>query len=439
MINKIKNLISQNLINNTLIRGSFVVFIGSIIVGFGNYLFQLIMGRMLSPAQFGALASLLSITIIVSVPNQTIALLVTKYVADLESKGAKYRVKPFLNSIIKKLIFYGITAAIIFFALIPFFKSFLHIQETLPLIMLGLFLTISFFSPIGLGVLRGLQRFLQYSTYQIYQVIVKIILGVTLVAFGFGINGALLAQILGVVFFIIFVFAKLNLPKANTAEENKNSNHIFKFSSYTAYTFIASLFLVVLYNLDVILAKHFLPPTEAGYYAILSLLGKIILFATASISSVMFPIVANNHGAGRSNRKIFFWSFIIISFISIIIAFCYIIFPGLIVKLLFGNAYLSVVPNMWLISIIYLCFSLINFISLFLLSIQRLRFVYILASGTLIEIAMIYFRHAHVQEILYSMLICMIAMLIGFFIYLFLNFKEKIIIYENNLNNNTNL
>jgi len=42
---------------------------------------------------------------------------------------------------------------------------------------------------------------------------------------------------------------------------------------------LASLATTSFLSMDVILAKHFLAPKEAGYYALLALAGKMIFFA----------------------------------------------------------------------------------------------------------------------------------------------------------------
>ena len=81
MLNKI-----NSLRNNDLIRGTAVIFLGSIFVGIGNYAFNIIMGRLLGPADYGILASLLALTYIISVPSQTINLTISRYVARLNAE-----------------------------------------------------------------------------------------------------------------------------------------------------------------------------------------------------------------------------------------------------------------------------------------------------------------------------------------------------------------
>ena len=55
---------------------------------------------------------------------------------------------------------------------------------------------------------------------------------------------------------------------------------------------------VILSNLDILLVKHFFPPSEAGIYAAVALVGRVILMLSWSVVSSMFPV-----SAGSSHRK----------------------------------------------------------------------------------------------------------------------------------------
>ena len=44
-----------------------------------------------------------------------------------------------------------------------------------------------------------------------------------------------------------------------------------------------------------ILVKHFFSPHDAGIYAGLSLIGRVIFFFSAPIASVMFPVIVQKY------------------------------------------------------------------------------------------------------------------------------------------------
>jgi O-antigen/teichoic acid export membrane protein len=49
---------------------------------------------------------------------------------------------------------------------------------------------------------------------------------------------------------------------------------------------------VLINNIDILMVKHFFPPAEAGVYAAVALVGRVLYFAAWSIVSAMFPISA---------------------------------------------------------------------------------------------------------------------------------------------------
>jgi len=77
MINKIKLLLGHS----PFLKGSFIVFAGSIITSLGAYLFHLSMGRLLGPVDYGILESLISIMYFLGIPVGVLSLVVVKYVA----------------------------------------------------------------------------------------------------------------------------------------------------------------------------------------------------------------------------------------------------------------------------------------------------------------------------------------------------------------------
>ena len=59
-----------------------------------------------------------------------------------------------------------------------------------------------------------------------------------------------------------------------------------------------------LFNIDVILARHYLPPDAAGIYAAAAILGRVVFVATYSIAGVMFPEVTALHARNQSHFHI---------------------------------------------------------------------------------------------------------------------------------------
>lgn len=402
--------------DSVLMKGSFIVFIGSIIAGLGNYLFNILMGRMLGPQDFGILVALISLIYIVSVPSNAINLVSSRYVAQYEAKGQSGMIASFITKANQKSFLLGLATLVIFILISPLITKYLNLPSVWPVITLGPLLLITFIIPVNIGGLRGLQKFSKMSFNTVLSVVLKILIAVGLVYLAFGVNGALLAIALSALIANFYVYFSLGISKERPPLDIKLSQ-IF---SYAKPVFLVSLCIAALYNMDVILAKHFLDPTEAGYYAVLSLLGKIIFFATGSIIVVMFPLAVNKHSQGKSHSQVLKNSIILILVISLIICGIYVLFPEHIVNLLFGTSYASVSVYLGWFGLVILLFSLINALAIYHLSIHRTDFLPILIIGTILEIVLLYLFHQDIWQIVWSMLLTMtliLASLIIFFKY----------------------
>ncbi len=62
--------------------------------------------------------------------------------------------------------------------------------------------------------------------------------------------------------------------------------------------------LTSIFNIDVLLVKHFFDSINAGYYAALSLLGKMIFFGSWSVSMVMFSKVSEAYALNKNYKNI---------------------------------------------------------------------------------------------------------------------------------------
>ncbi len=59
---------------------------------------------------------------------------------------------------------------------------------------------------------------------------------------------------------------------------------------------------VILSNLDILLVKHFFPPSEAGIYAAVALVGRVVFMLSWSVVSSMFPVSASHTHRPRRAR-----------------------------------------------------------------------------------------------------------------------------------------
>src|SRR3989344_726034 len=175
--------------SNTFLRNSIVLFIGTMIANVLNYAFHLIIGRMVTPEEYGEIESLISLLAIISVPAATLTLVATKYAANMKAIQSKAGVRALSLYLNRKIILYGTPLFLLALFLVPLVKDFLNIEASLPLILLFWVMFLSFLSAVTAGILTGWQRFLDLNISSVLSTILKLVVAFLFVWWGFGGSG----------------------------------------------------------------------------------------------------------------------------------------------------------------------------------------------------------------------------------------------------------
>ena len=97
-------------------------------------------------------------------------------------------------------------------------------------------------------------------------------------------------------------------------------------------------------SVDVILAKHYLSPYDAGVYALLSTIGKMIYFFGSLLNVFIVSMVSRAMGKGRDPEKEFGKIFVGTAFLSISAGLGLSLFGWFLAPLLLGASALMIVP-----------------------------------------------------------------------------------------------
>jgi len=406
----IKNHISKNKI---FLKDNFILFISIFILNLFGYLFHFYVGRKLGPEDYGIFGSLLSLIYFIAVPMLAIQTSITEFVSGFKSKREFSKIAYLLRKSMRKMLILGIIVLIIFFALIPLISSFLKIDDFLPLFVLGFFLFFSFLIPIARGVLQGMQKFKLLGISFISEGIFKLVSGILLVSIGFGVSGAIggftIAYLLAFILTIYFLSKYFKIKP-----ESFKSDEVYKF----AFPVLIMLFsLTGIFTIDLVLVKHFFDEINAGYYAALSLLGKVIFFGTMSISMVMFPKVAESYAANSEYKRILYKSLLLVGLFAFGVTTFYFLFPRFTINMLFGNEYFAVSELLGLFAIFMSIFSLTYVLAFYNASIRKINYIYILIAFNILEVVLIWMFHKNLLQVVLILLGLVGALFISLLLY----------------------
>jgi O-antigen/teichoic acid export membrane protein len=186
--------------------------------------------------------------------------------------------------------------------------------------------------------MQGLCKFVRLSANLTAEAVVKLVGALAFIVFGAGVFGAVGAISLS-------VFCAYMLP-ADDAELRVKSNGAF--DSHFMEGMQAIIFFVgqvIINNVDILMVKHYFAAEEAGIYAAVALVGRLLYFATWSVTSAMFPIAAGARVEKESRRALIVPLLFVMALSSIFVVFLA-AFPNLVIRVLFGSGFHRVDADM---------------------------------------------------------------------------------------------
>jgi O-antigen/teichoic acid export membrane protein len=387
-----------------------------------NYIYQVVMGRSLGIAGYGELSSVFAIFYIVTIVPLSASPAMIKFI----SSAKNHNEAAFVYERINKFIFKAAVAiGIIVLVVSPFVATFLHIK----LIDVLVISPVVFFSLITISnqsLLQGVLRFWGNVGPNIVSSSIKLIFGIILVIIGWHVFGAIVGVLFGaaVAYIYSWYLARNFLRKIKA----KGNFDFHKFLKYSLPVLIFSFSFTSFFTMDLILVKHFFSDVNAGIYATLSILGKIIYFAAAPIAGVMFPLVAGRHSRGEKYFQLLLTSLLVTVGVSLGIVVIYALFPSFIIQMFAkGNNLIPSVDLIWMG--LFVCFYTVSFFMVnFFLSIDEVKIVFLPLVFAILQIILLWFFHSTlllVIQISLSLMIILFGILLTYLVYNRLNYAKK--------------
>jgi len=413
---------------SALLRNSVVLFAGTMLANFINYLFHFVMGRMVEPSVYGEVESIVSLLAIVSVPGAAITLVAARFAASAKAKENPAESRAVFSFLNRNLLKYGLPFFLSSLLLTPYVARFLRIEHaSVSVVFLFGMMFLSFFSSAATGILQGWQRFFPVGMIQTANSLVKLVFAALFVWLGFRTDGIVGAFFLaGVASYGIARFLIRRIDGHGRPDDMAGGEAVSAdFSSMRAYAvpvLLSSFAVAILGNADMVLAKYHLAPEVAGLYGALFIVSKTIFFAGGILGSVLFSMSSEEHdrnGGARKDSKLFRHAFSLsVFFVTASVGF-FALFPEFVLRVFFGNRYLAGAPLLGWFALGSGLYVLVNFFQQYLLSVHRTRVVWgTLTLSILGAFAMFFLAHDAESLIQYVVLTQVMALIVAVFHYL---------------------
>ncbi len=372
-------------------------FVGNLI----QYLFHFAAGRILGPTDYGILASLLALSVILTAPIGIAQTVITQHTASFFARKEIGRASVFAIDAAKALTVVSLAMFVLIALASPVIAVFLGIPSVWPVIAMGsLFL---FAGPLTTltGVLQGLQRFYGLAAQAVLGPGFRLIAGLLLISLGLGAAGALTATAVS----NLAVLA-LTAPLIKDVLRPLHGEHglpVSEISGYARIVLWGTLGLAVLTNVDLVIVKHFFPPLQAGYYSAASVLGKTILAFPGAIAIFLFPKSSFRHALGQGASDLARKSGMITLALSGFGAAVLYLFQAPALRILFGEEYQQAAPLVGMYGATMAMFALVQLLFNYYLSQGDARFVWLLVASAAALTAFLAFVHPSLQFVILSL------------------------------------
>jgi hypothetical protein len=271
----------------------------------------------------------------------------------------------------------------------------------------------AFYVPLGCrrGYIQGIYGFRRLATNLVIEGAVRLGGSVLLVLSGLGVEGVIAANAAAVVVAYLTAAPKL----AGRVPNPLRFSYALRESSQAMVFFAGQ---VLINNCDIVLVKHFFLAKEAGLYAAVAMVGRVIFAFSSAVVNSMFPLVAGTRLEERKNLKVIATSLLLVLITGSLLAIGLGIAPEGIWTSLFGSEFEIVGKyNLPYLLALYAITTIIFSLSVVIISfemsykIANASWIQLVFSG--VVIAAICRFHSSLREVIVVQLILMVALLIA--------------------------
>ena len=321
-----------------------------------NFIFHVLISRLLGPSQYGALNAVLNVISVLAVPLGAVQLAVTQAVI---SREGKERIS--LRTLTMKAMLWGAGAMAAVLAVSPLIDGFLNLKSPFADLGMAVWIALAVVAAVLQGALLGELRFAPVAVATFFGGgALRLATGTLLVSAGFGLAGAVAATVIGQAFTtaaLLLVARREIFATRLDPIRISLRDAVLSIAALAGYT--------TLTGIDVFLARHFLTPVTAGLYAAAATAGHIAMFLPGALVIVAFPRLISAGRTGVSVGKTLTETVGLVTAIGLAAFAVLAVMPGVVVDVLFGRKYAAAASIVGIIALTSVFLGIISVLTYF--------------------------------------------------------------------------
>lgn len=389
-----------------IVSGSLVLLSGSSLTTAINLAYNIVVARFIGPKGFGQATVVYTILTLISAVTLSFQIVSAKVLAQQRSPedgAGAYRI------LHRSAWAVGIFIALLLIVFQKSIADYLNLSSSMLIVLLAS--GAAFYVPLGTrrGYIQGTYGFRSLATNLVVEGSVRLGGSFLLILLGMGVEGVIAANAVAVAVAYFAIAPRLAGHAASP----------LRFSQAIRETSQAMIFFsgqVLINNCDIVLVKHFFASNEAGIYAAVAMVGRVIFAFSSAVVNSMFPLVAGTRDEDRKDFRVITTSLLLVLGTGSILALALGIAPTRLWTILFGSGFaLAGKYNLSYLLALYAVTTIVYSLSVVMITfemsykIANTSWVQLAFSGVLV-LGIIRF-HSSLREVILVQLVLMIILL----------------------------
>jgi len=312
-----------------IISGSVVLLSGSGITMTINMVYNVVIARFLGPKGFGQAVVVYTILTLLWAITLAFQITSTKLVARQSSPEGKSAVYRYFN---RRSWAVSILVALVLTVFDRPIAGYLNLSDLslIPLIAIGA----AFYIPLGTrrGFHQGSLGFRALASNMILEQVIRLGGSLALILMGMGVRGVILANSAA----LVFVYFAMGVKTSGRSSNVLANSYPIRETCQAAVFFGGQM---LINNSGIMLVDHFFAAREAGLYAAVAMVGRVIFSMSQAVVNSTFPLVAGNDDEARRDLRVIATSLMLVLLIGGSVAFGLCIAPPAVWTHLFGAGF----------------------------------------------------------------------------------------------------
>jgi glycosyltransferase involved in cell wall biosynthesis/O-antigen/teichoic acid export membrane protein len=282
------------------LQGGAAVIVAMILANGLNFLTSLLAGQKLDLQEFGQYSSFLSLFYLLSIFYSALSLTIMVKTSQIISRHNLSSARNLWLHHQRRGVLFGVSTIIIFLISATFLSTMLHLGSPLLLISFTPLIVTHLLLAINEGYLTGRLAFSLHAAILITEASVRFLVTLLLILFSFEefiILSVPMASLCALV--VSYFLARPGKSGPTRIRHLRLSPHFFTLALLSRFSTAA------FFSLDQLIVAHFFDDISVGIYGLLSVLGKMIFFASSLLLYFMLPLTTHRIGRKAATYDVF--------------------------------------------------------------------------------------------------------------------------------------